>query len=86
MKLSEKSYDYIYLGVLRNIQYFHQILKVSDPISALDGDLSLATSPPLSETKGRFLTKVTQGEAVVILEPKLRLANLALVSSAQVGG
>ena len=84
--MSEKSYDYIYLGVLRNIQYFHQILKVSDPKSALDGDLNLATSPPLSETKGRFLPKVTQGDAVVILEPKLRLANLALVSLAQAGG
>ena len=84
--MSEKPYDYIYLGVLRNIQYFHQILKVSDPKSPLDGDLNLATSPPLSETKGIVLTKVTQGEAVVILEPKLRFANLALVSSAQVGG
>lgn len=61
MKLSAKSYDCIYLAVLRSIQYFHQILKVSNPTSALDSDLNFATYPPFSETTGKVLTKVTQG-------------------------
>lgn len=81
LELSEKTYEYIRLGVLRSVSLiFTRFSKVLDPKSALHCDLNLGMSPPFADMRGGSHPR-SQGSAGVVPAPEPRPAGLALVFS-----